>query len=93
MEDTIREILTEIRANRVFDSHFIILKLIRDHSDSYLDYASQINTPSQRTAVVHANIGQIITRFEGSLVERLHFESSSYNIHGNVNDCACWRKL
>ncbi|NQU05525.1 MAG: hypothetical protein HQ568_05480 [Calditrichaeota bacterium] len=93
MEDTIRAILTEIKTNRVFDSHFIIENVIKDHSDSYLDYASQISAASQRTLVVHGNIGKIISSFEGALVEKQPFESISYNIHGNVSGCACWKKL
>lgn len=93
MREAIRSILEQISRGMTFDSHFVISRLIKDFSDRYLQFASAINAPSNRTLVVHGRIGREIARFEGSLISRNESISWSENIHGNASKCACWRKI
>lgn len=93
MEQAIQEILDEIPGGYVFDSHFIIARLIKHHSDEYLIFASGISAATEKTLAVHGNIGQEIAKFEGRAIRRLDHESWSENIHGNASNCTCWQKV
>lgn len=93
MLQTIRQIITGIDVGYVFDDHFIIQQLIKHHSDVYLDYAANINTNSNRTLVVHGNIGQLVASFDNDLVRRVPDLAWSENIHGNPSRCTCWVRI
>lgn len=93
MQNTIRQILTVIPSNSIFDSHFVINMLIKNFSDEYLQFAVQYATGSQPTLSTHGQIGQIISSFRGDLVEQLEQLAWSENIHGTASQCACWRRL
>ncbi len=92
MEDLIRSIVDSVPYGCIFDSHFVINRLIKDHSDEYLRFASQFASSNQLTLSVHGMIGQLINRFDGSLLHRINDESYSENIHGNPSRCTCWQK-
>lgn len=93
MQNAIRLIVDEIPSGKIFDSHFIISRLIKFHSDIYLSFASTINSESYKTIAVHGKIGQEIAKFKNSLLRKLPEQSWSENIHGNANECTCWQKL
>ncbi len=93
MQNAIRQILTTIQPNHIFDSHFVIDQLIANFSDEYIRFVSQYANGGQPTVVAHGHIGQIISGFSGELVEQLEQKAWSKNIHGNASECTCWRKL
>ncbi|MCB4792195.1 MAG: hypothetical protein LHV68_09935 [Elusimicrobia bacterium] len=92
MHEAIEGILNIIPRGYVFDSHYVITQLIKKESDVYLNFASAINTETNRTLVAHGQIGQEIATFQGVLVESIGREWSE-NIHGNSSECEAWRKL
>ena len=93
MQNAISEILNGIPKGSVFDSHYVIYRLIKDHSDVYLTFASGINATSDRTLAVHGQIGKEIAKFESDSISRLANESWSENIHGSPSACKAWEKL
>ena len=93
MQDLIHSIINTIPKAKIFDSHFVINQLIKQHSDDYLRFASQFTNSSELTLSVHGKIGQLINSFDGTLLRRLDKESWSENIHGNSSSCTCWEKL
>ncbi len=94
MEDSIREIIATIPKGKLFDSHFIISKLIRKYSDEYLLFATRFVRANEKiTPVVHGQIAQVIDSFNSTIIRRLENESWSENIRGNASECACWEKL
>lgn len=93
MQNAIRTIVDEIPSRRIFDSHFVINRLIKHHSDAYLSYASTINATTDKTLIVHGNIGKEIAKLGDSVLRQLPDLSWSENIHGNASECACWQKL
>ena len=92
MHKAISGILNGIPKGTIFDSHYVISQLIKYHSDAYLRFACSINASSNRTLAVHGQIGKEIAKFESSSISRIANMSWSENIHGNVNECTCWRK-
>ncbi|WP_321315101.1 hypothetical protein [Halarcobacter sp.] len=94
MKKAIHTILNEIPKNKIFDSHYVISQLIKFHSDIYLIFASGISATSEKTFVIHGQIGKEIAKFEASnLIRRLENMSWSENIHGNSSECTAWIKL
>ena len=93
MQNAIKEILKGIPEGKIFDSHYIISQLIKHHSDVYLIFASDIDVESQKTAVVHGQIGKKIAQFESGIIKRVEELSWSENIHGNSSECTAWKKL
>ena len=88
MDKAISSIIDEIPVGSIFDSHFVINQLIRNHSDAYLDFAKTFSG-SNITLVMHGNIGQKIDKL--SCVEQLG-KSWSENIHTKPSPCTCWKK-
>lgn len=93
MKTAIQAIISEIPKGCIFDSHYVISRLIKLHSDQYLTFAGTITTQSDKTLAVHGKIGQEINKLDGSVIRKLDNESWSENIHGNANGCTCWKKL
>ena len=93
MNNAIREILRTIPSNHIFDTHFVINFLIKEYSDEYLQFAARYANSNQITLTTHGQIGQIISSFQGDLVEQLDPPAWSENIHWKASPCACWRKL
>jgi hypothetical protein len=87
MENAIRQIIDEIQPNYVFDSHFVISQIIRDHSDIYIHFAG----PNETTAQMHGRVAQIIQRLPN--VRQLQQQSWSTNIHGTPSECALWQRI
>ena len=92
MRQEIQRILEQIPRGKTFDSHFVISRLIKEFSDSYLDFAASISTDSNRTLIVHGKIGLEISTFEGNLITKNPSGSWSENIHGTPSECASWHK-
>jgi hypothetical protein len=92
MKDAIRQIVDEIPSGMVFDSHFVIARLIRQHSDAYLSFASALQLADGGTIAMHGRIGQEIAKLEGTTIAKIQNRSWSENIHGNASDCTAWKK-
>lgn len=93
MQGAINEILSNIPGGHVFDSHYVISQLIKNHSDVYLNFASGISATTGKTLAVHGQIGKEIAKFEPSLLSRLDRMAWSENIHGNSSECTAWEKI
>lgn len=93
MRQAIQHIIDDIPIGCIFDSHFIITRLIKFHSDEYLTFASSIDSSTNKTLAVHGKIAQEIANFEKSVIQRLDQNSFSENIHGNASICTCWQKI
>lgn len=95
MRQAIQSILSTIRKGCLFDSHFVIARLIKQNSDVYLRFAGSIRAQSRPTAKVNGKIAQEIARFEksGLIVRERQYKSWSESIGGKANSCTCWRKL
>jgi hypothetical protein len=99
MRQAIQQIIQEdVAAGCIFDSHFIINRLIKSKTlgDAYLAFArlkAQTNVSQ-----LHGLIGQEIDALvQGGLIERMmkdgqELESCSETIHGDPGHCACWRR-
>ena len=93
LREAVQEIIESIPSGMIFDSHFVINQLIRNHSDQYLEFAAgYANSPNmdRLTYRVHQQIGHVINSFNGDLIERQASDSWSENIHGNINEVALW---
>ncbi len=87
-------IVNEIPNGCIFDTHAIISYLIQKHSDTYLAFVQTFPTANNITLTVHGQIGQIINKFDNSLIEKQNkAQSWSKNIHDNYNPCTCWKKI
>ncbi len=92
--ECIETILQDIEVGCFFDSHFVVDRIIRDFSDDYLRIAQNTNPSTEKlTLRVHQQIGNMIARFKGELVERQNGQSWSMNIHGNESSCALWKRI
>ena len=99
MQQAIAEIVNAIPNGKVFDSHFVINLLIREHSEAYLTFVRNgfPSAPAVTANVVHGQIAQEIKKLS-NVVTRLtingqELESRSETIHGEPGDCACWLKI
>ncbi|MBN1787393.1 MAG: hypothetical protein JW806_03260 [Sedimentisphaerales bacterium] len=92
MKNCIEKILQEVKPGYYFDSHFVVDELIKNYSDDYLNFCSGYQG-NNITLTVHRQIGHLIAKFEGILVERQQGQSWSVNIHGSSSECALWRKI
>ena len=90
----IETILQDIELGSFFDSHFLIDRMIRDFSDDYLRIAQNIDPETTNlTLRVHQQIGNMISNFKDTLVERQQAQSTSMNIHGSESTCALWKRI
>lgn len=92
MHNAIRNILDTIPSGHSFDSHYVISQLIKHHSDTYLNFASSINSLNNKTLPIHGQIGKEIKKHK-NIVKQISDKAWSANIHGNGSSCACWQKL
>jgi len=104
MQNAIKEIIEEIPKGEIFDSHYVINKLISDYSDVYLLFASELINSQKTTkklditAYVHSQISKKIgTKRLSGLVTRVKLDGKktefrSGNIRGNATECAGWRR-
>jgi hypothetical protein len=86
MQNAVREVVSAIEPNFVFDSHFVISQVIKRHSDAYIHFAA----PGDTTAAMHGRIAQLIR--DTGLVARMDQESWSDTIHGDPGSNALWRR-
>jgi hypothetical protein len=93
MKNAIREIIKNVPKGKIFDSHYVINRLISDYSDEYLAFASKIETQKNKTALVHGQIAQEIKKLSnlvGPVGKTGEFLSN--NIRGNASECTGWRR-
>jgi len=93
MNSIVEEIISGVDKGNAFDSHFVIDTIIKEHSDDYLTFVANHLTSSKVTEYAHSELAKIISSFDGSLVEKLSYRSTSYNIRGKASSCALWEKL
>ena len=92
--ECIETILKDIEAGIFFDSHYLVDRMVRDFSDDYLRIAQKVDSETENlTLRVHQQIGHMIAKFKGTLVERQDAQSLSMNIHGNESSCALWKRI
>ncbi len=90
----IEQVLKDIEVGRFFDSHYVIDRAIKEHSDEYIKFTSKYADSNEPTLTAHQMIGHQIAKFEGVLVERQQGQQSwSTNIHGNGSTCALWKRI
>jgi hypothetical protein len=92
--ECIQAILEEIEVGCFFDSHYVTNRMISDYSDDYLRISQGIDPATNNlTLRVHQQIGHMIAKFKGTLVERQPDQSWSMNIRGNASSCALWKRI
>lgn len=92
--ECIERILRDIEIGSFFDSHYVINRMICDFSDDYLRIAQSTSPETVNlTLRVHQQIGNMISKFKGALVERQEAQSFSLNIHGGESSCALWKRI
>jgi len=92
--ECIENILQEIEIGCLFDSHYVVDRMIGDFSDDYLRISQRIDPETKNlTLRAHQQIGHMIAKFKGTLVERQKAQSWSVNIHGNASSCALWKRI
>ncbi len=89
LDKAIEGILIKVPKTMVFDSHFVIERLIIEHSDSYLDYVKM--HPNSNTVQIHGKIARRITK--SKYAKKQGFESFSSNIHTKGSSCAAWKRV
>ena len=94
MRQTVEQIVRDIPSGKVFDSHYVIDTLIKNHSDVYLSFAAQkfpeghVDTPN-----LHSQIARIIRGLKGELVTQPGLQSCSYTIHETASECELWKRM
>ena len=88
----IEQIISGIPVGFMFDSHYIIQRLIKDYSDEYLNFCAGFQG-EKITLTSHQQIGHQIAKLEGVLVHREPSQSWSMNIHCNGSECALWSRI
>lgn len=85
-ESCIKEIVAEIPAGCIFDSHFVIGEIIKRYSDAY-----RFASDDESTAQMHGRIAQMIGRCQ-HVDKFTDDESWSNTIHGKPSQCALWKR-
>ena len=93
MRQIVEAIIRSIGKGYMFDSHYVIDTIIRDHSDDYLRFAADNLASGKVTEYAHSEIAKLISSFEGSFVEQQENKSISYNIRGNASECTLWKRI
>jgi hypothetical protein len=88
----IEDVLSDVKPGYYFDSHFVVNELIKNYSDDYLNFCSGYKSDNI-TLTAHQQIGHLIAKLEGVLVERQQGQSWSVNIHGGPSECALWKRV
>ena len=89
IQEPLRSIITPVPTGLIFDSHFVIAKLIKEHSDAYLRFAASIGA-NVETETMHGFIAMEIGKLDG--VVQIQPGAYSENIHGEPSKCACWER-
>jgi len=91
IDEAIKKVLEGIPSGYYFDSHLVLDQLLQEYSDAYFCFMGKFCETDAPTLAGHQQIGQKI-KGHGDLVERKDFQSRSKNIHGQVSECAMWRR-
>lgn len=91
MKNAIEKIVNEVPGGNIFDTHFVISELIKNHSDDYLHFASRYSSSNKITLTTHGQIGKEINKLDGEIVDYVG-QSWSENIHREASECTCWKK-
>lgn len=94
MNVAIRQIVDSIKSGCVFDSHFVIARLIKLHPDKYLFFAGGNTARIKKMPITHGLLAKKLTQLQRQhVIERVGSPSFSENIKGRPSKCSCWRKL
>lgn len=91
--EVVQKVIESIPFDKMFDTNFVINRLIKNHSDEYINFVSTFINPEDSTLSEHENVGLQIAEFEGQLIEQHANKSWSENIHGRPNECALWKRI
>jgi len=86
LKEVIRKIIKSIKRDYYFDSHTVILLLLKKHHDKYLLGFKRHKT----TELYHAAISKMV-KSNNDLVEDIG-EAFSKNVLDNFNECHLWRR-
>ena len=90
MQEAVSCILNGIDKGLVFDAHFIIAQIIKQHSDVYIHFAGPAGLAT--TAQMHGRIAQLIGD-SGLATQLAQYDSLSDTIHGTPDKCSLWQKI
>ncbi len=91
--EAVRQIVENVPSGLAFDSHYVINQLLKKYSDEYIVFVSQYANSLKPTFTAHQQIGHAIDSFNGSIVQRMDYQSWSETIHGDGGECALWRRI
>ena len=91
IQQAIEAIIFAVTPGLMFDSHYVIDTLIKEHSDDYLAFAAQRLPAGQITSYLHSEIAKIIGRT--GFATQAGVQSLSYTIHGTASPCALWQRV
>lgn len=93
LQQTLLSIIDPIPSGHIFDSHFIIEQLIKNHSDVYINFIAKFSNTPITTITAHGNIGQEIAKLNGVVINQLDSKSYSNNIHNKPSPCTAWQRI
>ena len=90
LTSAIRDIVQSVPQGCVFDSHFVIAMLHKDHPAVYSQYVDRFDEANLCSA--HGLIAQQIynANCERSVIAGVERQSFSMNVHNAPSLCACW---
>lgn len=89
LEQLITTFIQAVPDGVIIDAHTVIEFLRTNHSEEYLSFYHA----EEAVALFHSRISKLIDNYDGTLLQRLDFDSYSMNIHHKLSCCACWRKI
>ncbi len=95
MENAIREIIDGIVRDCIFDSHYVISQLLKNHSDVFYEFIRRMGNAD--TPATHGHLAKIIgicgaMKLGDRYLELNEIKSWSENIHGKSSPCTAWIK-
>ena len=91
--EAIQKIVESIPSDKMFDTNYVINRLIKEHADKYINFVATFTNPEDSTLSKHENIGLQIAEFEGQFIEPHTNKSWSENIHGKPKECTLWKRI
>jgi len=89
----IRHVIDEIPPGHIFDSHFVIEMLIRNHPDDYFHFVASFNGTNIAMDFVNGHLAQQIPSCGIPNIQKAQPPDGwSVNTRGNPGECTCWLK-
>ena len=95
IQEAIEIVLGTVPEGHVFDTHYVVDELLakEEYSDAYLVFAAKYADSNRPTLTAHQQLGHLVNRFKGGLIERMNDDSWSMNFHRRASKCASWRRV